>query len=54
MVPPRLQGPEPDPNGATRAGGLSLHAGVAIAAIEASAVIANILAHLERIAPQCP
>jgi hypothetical protein len=30
-VPPRLQGPELDPNGAARAGGFSLHAGVAIA-----------------------
>jgi hypothetical protein len=30
-VPPRLQGPEGDPNGAARAGGFSLHAGVDIA-----------------------
>jgi hypothetical protein len=29
-VPPRLQGPEGDPNGAARAGGFSLHAGVDI------------------------
>jgi len=33
-VPPRLQGPELDPNGAARAGGFSLHAGVDIAASE--------------------
>jgi hypothetical protein len=31
-VPPRLPGPEVDPNGAARAGGFSLHAGVDIAA----------------------
>jgi hypothetical protein len=30
-VPPRLQGLEGDPNGAARAGGFSLHAGVDIA-----------------------
>lgn len=30
-VPPRLQGPEGDPNGAVRAGGFSLHAGVDVA-----------------------
>jgi hypothetical protein len=30
-VPPRLQGPEGDANGAVRAGGFSLHAGVDIA-----------------------
>jgi hypothetical protein len=30
-VPPRLQGLEGDPNGAARAGGFSLHAGVGIA-----------------------
>jgi hypothetical protein len=33
-VPPRLQGPALDPNGAARAGGFSLHAGVDIAASE--------------------
>jgi hypothetical protein len=33
-VPPRPQGPELDPNGAARAGGFSLHAGVDIAASE--------------------
>jgi hypothetical protein len=33
-VPPRLQGPELDPNGAARAGGFSLHAGLDIAASE--------------------
>ena len=31
MVAPRLQGPEGEPNGAARAGGFSLHAGVDIA-----------------------
>jgi len=30
-VPPRLQGPEGEPNGAARAGGFSLHAGLGIA-----------------------
>jgi hypothetical protein len=30
-VPPRVQGPEGEPNGAARAGGFSLHAGVDIA-----------------------
>jgi hypothetical protein len=30
-LPPRLQGPQGDPNGAARAGGFSLHAGVDIA-----------------------
>jgi hypothetical protein len=33
-VPPRLQGLEGDANGAARAGGFSLHAGVDIAASE--------------------
>ena len=33
-IPPRLQGPELDPNGVSRAGGVSLHAGVDIAASE--------------------